>query len=83
MTTNQTVRPLHIIARDIEKDWTKIYFGAVPYLQALKTLSTIKDDYGLDDAHTIIIYFLANAQTWKGEKAREIKKELKKIAGIK
>jgi len=27
----------------------------------------------------VLIYFLANAQSWRGEKAREIKKELKKL----
>ena len=34
------------------------------------------DKYGCDDADSIVIYFLANAQTWRGAKARAIKGEL-------
>jgi hypothetical protein len=69
-------RPLSEIAREIRKDWQKPYFGAVPYLDAMSTLNSINDNYIMDSGKSIVIYFLANAQTWKGEKAREIKKEL-------
>jgi hypothetical protein len=83
-----THRPLYEIASEIRKDWRAtskngIYFGAVPYLDAMSTLNQISDNYGLDSGKSIVIYFLANAQTWKGEKAKAIKVELKKIAGIK
>jgi hypothetical protein len=37
----------------------------------------------MDSAKSIVLYFLANANTWRGEKARAIKVELKKIAGVK
>ena len=37
----------------------------------------IKDKYFFDDGKDIVLYFLANAQTWRGEVARSIKKELK------
>ena len=78
MTKKTEHRPLHVIAKEIGKDWAgKIYFGAVPYLQAMSVLNTIDDNYGMDDARSIVNYFLANASTWRGEKAREIKKELK------
>jgi hypothetical protein len=30
----------------------------------------------LDDAKTIVLYFLANAQTWRGEVAKRVKAEL-------
>ena len=69
-------RPLHKIAREIKLDWNKVYFGAVPYLKAMETLDKITDSYIEDSAESIVIYFLSNAKTWKGEKAREIKKEL-------
>ena len=69
-------RPLYQIAADIRKDWKKPYFGAVPYLEAMYSLSSINDMYGLDNAKSMVAYFLANAQTWKGETARNIKKEL-------
>ena len=72
-------RPIHAIADEIIKDWTKPYFGAVPYLAAMQSLDTIDDTYGYDDARSIILYFMANATTWRGAKAREIKAELKAL----
>jgi hypothetical protein len=72
-------RSLSVIAREIRNDWKKVYFGAVPYLDAMQTLDSINDDYYYDSGKSIVLYFLANAQTWKGEKAREIKKELNKM----
>jgi len=71
------VRPLYTIATEIRKDWrSKMYFGAVPYINAMLSLDKLTDYYGSDSARTIVIYFLANAQTWKGDKARTIKAEL-------
>ena len=70
-------RSLSTIANDIRIDWVKPYFGAVPYLDAMETLNTIRDSYYYDDASDIVRYFLANATTWKGETARAIKAELK------
>lgn len=75
MTT--TTRPLYEIAAEIKADWTKPYFGAVPYLDALTTLTTINDNYYADTADYIVRYFLANAGTWRGDTARRIKAELK------
>jgi len=72
-------RPIHTIASEIVADWKKPYFGAVPYLAAMQSLDTIDDDYGYDDARTVILYFMANATTWRGAKAREIKAELKAL----
>lgn len=42
-------------------------------------LNTIHDHYYLDTAESVVIYFLANAQTWRGETARLIKAELREI----
>ena len=78
MKNNET-RPLSVIARDIRNNWTKPYFGAVPYLNALSTLHDIGDAYGYDDARSVISYFLANARTWKGDTAKSIKAELNTI----
>ena len=72
-------RPILTIASEILQDWKKPYFGAVPYLAAMQSLDTIDDDYGYDDARTVILYFMANATTWRGAKAREIKAELKAL----
>jgi hypothetical protein len=86
MTT--TTRPLYQIASEIRKDWKAtskngIYFGAKPYLDAMECLNSINDNYGMDSGKSIVLYFLANAGTWKGETAKRIKAELKKLAGIK
>ena len=70
-------RPLHTIAADIRRTWPKPYFGAVPYIEAMGSLSSIKDNYGWDSADSIVRYFLSNAATWRGEDARRIKAELK------
>ena len=72
-------RPIHEIARDIRRDWPRPYFGAVPYLNALVLLDRITDAYGADSGRSIVLYFLSNAATWKGETARRIKAELKSI----
>ena len=82
MTTSAT-RPLYEIAREISKDWKPVYFGAVPYLEAMLTLNSIDDNYIFDSAKSVVIYFLSNATTWRGETARRVKVELKKMAGIK
>ena len=75
-TQNSGVRPLYVIACEISLKWTKPYFGAVPYLDAMGTLYKISDDYGLDSGQSIVAYFLSNATTWRGEDARRIKSEL-------
>ena len=70
-------RPLHEIADDVRRHWPKPYFGAVPYLQAMRQLDGLNGEYGADSARSIVNYFLANAQTWRGPEARRIKAELK------
>ena len=70
------VRTIREIAKEIRSDWKKVYFGAVPYLEAMETLDSMDDNYYFDSADSIVRYFLANAGTWRGETARRIKKEL-------
>jgi hypothetical protein len=77
--TNLTTRPLHVIASEIRQDWKKVYFGAMPYLDAMKSLDKVSDSYGYDSAKTIVLYFLSNATTWRGESAKRIKLELNKM----
>lgn len=77
------MRPLYEIARDIRNDWKKVNYAAVPYLEAMASLSSIEEKYILDSGRSIVLYFLANANSWRGDKAREIKRELKAIAGVK
>jgi hypothetical protein len=70
------MRPINEIAAEITKVWPKVYFGAVPYLQAMHSLSTVRDEYGYDSGRSVVLYFLSNARTWRGEDARRIKAEL-------
>jgi hypothetical protein len=76
--TTATTRPLHEIAREIRKDWgAKVNFAAKPYLDAMATLDSVDDNYGWDSGKSIVLYFLSNASTWRGETAKRIKAELK------
>jgi hypothetical protein len=71
-----TARPLSVIAAEIRRDWTKVYFGAVPYLTALSLMNSIEDRYGYDDGRSIVAYFLGNARGWRGPVAVRVKAEL-------
>jgi len=75
---NLSLLTLSQIASLIRNDWKNVYFGAVPYLEALSTLTSIKDNYICDSGSSIVAYFLANSQTWRGSVAKEVKAELKK-----
>ena len=72
-------RDLHIIAQDIRNTWSKVNYAAEPYLIAMETLKSIQENYYLDSAKSIVLYFLSNASSYRGEDARRIKKELKKM----
>lgn len=67
------------IALMVRKDWKNVYFGAVPYLDAMRTLESVNDNYYEDSASSIINYFLSNATTWRGETARAVKAKLKQL----
>ncbi len=72
-------RPLYEIAYDIRQNWTKVNYAAEPYLEAMQHLNDINDDYFVDSAKSIVRYFLANANSFRGEHARRIKAELKSL----
>ena len=78
----QTHRPLYEIAIEIRKDWRsqgKQFPTAAPYREAMADLTHISDMYGADSAKSIVLYFLSNAATWRGDTAKRIKQELKDI----
>jgi hypothetical protein len=54
-------------------------FHARPYWSAMQDLETIDDTYICDSAKSIVLYFLSNASTWRGETARRIKAELREM----
>jgi hypothetical protein len=75
-------RPLYEVAAEIRADWRdkngkpNIWFGAVPYVEALADLDKMTDYYGADYAPDIVMYFLVNAKTWRGPVAKRVKAEL-------
>lgn len=77
------MRTLRQIAFEIQRDWKGMgpNHPAFPYLGAMNFLDTIEDFYGYDSARSIVNYFLANAGGWRGETAKHIKAELRKLVG--
>ncbi len=78
MKDNQ--RSLGRIAQEIYADWgSRVNFAAKPYLRAMSVMRSVCDCYGCDSGKSIVLYFLSNAGSWRGEKARAIKAELKEM----
>lgn len=70
-------RPVYEIADEITRLWKNVNFAAAPYLKAMRNISSVADTYGADDGRDIVLYFLSNADTWKGPEAKRLKDELK------
>lgn len=73
-------RSLNSIANEIVSDpnykgSTKTY--AQPYIAAMHQMNDIGDNYYADSGDSVVRYALSNLSTWRGEKARTIKAELK------
>jgi hypothetical protein len=85
---NVKPRTLRDVAMEVRRDWKHVYFGAVPYLDAMMQMNdtpATRDgvkggNYYADSAQSVILYFLANANTWRGETARRVKAELKALS---
>ena len=77
----ENIRTFAEIAREIKQTWTNMYFGAKPYVDALMTINSSDKSasYIFEDAESLVLYFLANATTWRGADARRIKAELKSM----
>ena len=79
----ETTRALSEIASEIRRTWmdkqghSNVHYAARPYLDAMRSLTLIGDNYGADGADDIVLYFLSNATSWRGDDARRIKAELK------
>jgi hypothetical protein len=57
-----------------------VYFAAAPYLDAMFSINSVQDNYGMDSGKGVVMYFLSNASTWRGPVARLVKAELKRRA---
>ena len=82
-------RPIYEIADEIRMEWTdkngrsNVNYAAKPYLAAMLDINSIDENYMLDSAKSVVLYFLSNASAFRGEAARRIKAELKAICGVK
>jgi hypothetical protein len=73
-------RSLREIAADIKREWGQnVNYAAKPYLDAMMYLNTINDKFGEDEGKWIVAYFLNNAASFRGEKAKALKDELKAL----
>ena len=79
MNTETQVKPASSreIACAIESDWKNVSPYAQPYLDAMKQLESVSDAYFADSGASVIMYFLANANSYRGEGARAYKALLK------
>ena len=75
-------RSLSQIALDIKKDWGVVDKKAEQYLNVMRTLKSIDDKHGFDSGKLIVVQFLFNAQSWRGEVAKATKIELRKRCGL-
>ena len=73
------MRPIYVIAQEIRKDWAKVSPYAKPYLEVMDCLDSIDEMYYFESAREIVLRFLCNAGTWRGETAKRIKNELKEM----
>ncbi len=72
-------RPIYEIADEIEAEWVKVNYAARPYLDAMKDLNSAEENYGADSGRSIVLYFLSNARSFRGEAAKRLKAELKAV----
>lgn len=71
------IRPLRVIAAEIRDYWNPVHPYAAPYVNAMATMDSTNDPFGADPGKEIVLRFLVNAATWRGEAARRIKAELR------
>jgi hypothetical protein len=79
--TQVQTRPISEIAAEILADHRaqgkELYFGAVPYVNAMLFLDKYTDNYFEDSAVDVLTYAVSNLSTWRGETARRVKAEIK------
>ena len=67
---------LNEIAGLIYENWANVNYAAAPYLKVMAILENIGDDYYFDSGRLVVMYFLLNASSFRGEAAKAIKAEL-------
>lgn len=68
------------IAKEIVAAWPKPNYAAIPYLDAMLQIhGDVNTMYYAESGRSIVSYFLCNAGSFRGEDAKRIKAELKKM----
>ena len=75
----EEARAVSDIAQDIRRDWKNVNYAAKPYLDAMMGMNSVNDDVGADSGRSVVLYFLSNASSWRGPKAKELRAELKAL----
>ena len=70
-------KSLSEISAIIRADWKKVNYAAKPYLEAMQSLHGVKSSFGYDTGKSIVLDFLSNASSWRGDVAKAVKLELK------
>lgn len=74
-------RSLSEIAAEIQRDYRAqgkpVFYAAVPYVDAMRSMSTMSDRFYEDSAVSVVTYAVSNLSTWRGETATRVKAELK------
>ena len=79
VVANKGPRAIREIADEIESAWPNVHYPSRPYLDAMRSLDSIHDRYGMDSASSIVTYFLTNSRSFRGPDAKRIKSELNKM----
>jgi len=68
-----------IIENDFQEQKKRVPVSLAPYLDAMYSLETVSDMYGMDSGRSVVAYALSNMGTYKGATARAIKARLKEL----
>jgi hypothetical protein len=79
MSTTTQPRSVSAIAAEIRKTWKNVNYAAAPYLDEMRWMTSVNDNVLFDSGRDIVLRFLGNASTWRGEDAKRIKAELKEM----
>jgi hypothetical protein len=69
----------NVIYDDIRRQGKKVPNNLEPYLDAMSTLGSVNQSYGMDSGRSIIAYALSNMSTYKGETAKAVKVKLREL----
>lgn len=80
-SVNAGQRTIKAIVADISSEWGEkvhtVGYAAKPYLDALSNVETTGETYGAENGEHLLRYLLSNLTQFKGQRARELKEELR------